>query len=247
MMGRTHATSGAVAYLMLLPVAAAAGLVEDTDAVTVIAGAVTAAGAAMLPDLDHPAATISRSLGVFTQVLSRLVGTVSGGHRAGTHSVLGWLVGVGGAGLLGQVGGWPLGVGMTFLAVIALTALRVPLLQITFVYVVVCVLLAAVLVPAAHWQSPPAAAVMLAVGTGWAAHIAGDCLTREGCPLAWPLNQNRFALLHLRTDSWAERLLIGPGLGLAAIVLAGHRTDLASLLHTATLIGDRLADLIGAR
>lgn len=90
MMGRTHAASGAAAFLALTPVLSWAGVDATTPTITV--GMVAAAGAAMLPDLDHPQATISRALGPITRILSAATEAVSGGHRQATHSVLGVLV-----------------------------------------------------------------------------------------------------------------------------------------------------------
>jgi len=63
-MGRTHATSGAVAFLAVLPLLHQAGLPLTPLAVPV--AAIAAAGAATLPDLDHPQATVSQSLGPAT-------------------------------------------------------------------------------------------------------------------------------------------------------------------------------------
>ncbi len=47
------------------------------------------AGAAVLPDIDHPASTVARCLGPLTGLLARIVVIVSGGHRRGTHSAVG--------------------------------------------------------------------------------------------------------------------------------------------------------------
>ncbi|TDC01692.1 hydrolase [Micromonospora fluostatini] len=109
MMGRSHALSGAVAWL-----AVCAGWREATDAglvdtapggVVVAAGAAVAAGYALLPDIDHPDSTIARSLGPVTRGLARVTAAGSaalrrigcahcerrpdqGGHRALTHTAL---------------------------------------------------------------------------------------------------------------------------------------------------------------
>lgn len=57
-----------------------------------------------------------------------------------------------------------------------------------------------------------------------AAHIAGACLTREGCPLLWLLPA-RLALLNLSTEGPVERWIIGPALGVIALVLIWHLTN----------------------
>src|SRR5699024_12320128 len=53
----------------------------------VLAGAVVATGAALLPDIDHPGATVSRSGGLLTRPLSRAVSRAAG-HRGGNHTPL---------------------------------------------------------------------------------------------------------------------------------------------------------------
>ena len=58
-----------------------------------------------------------------------------------------------------------------------------------------------------------------AVAVGVAAHLLGDILTREGVPLLWPVSTRRFRLASLSTGGGAERLLVGPGLALCALVL----------------------------
>src|SRR5579859_2494613 len=103
--GRDHALTGAVAF------AAAAPLLHLT-ALSVAAGTVLTAGAALLPDIDEPGSTISRQGGFLTMNLAWIVHRVSGGHRKGTHSFLGVAVFAVGALLAGnwqaaQPGRWP--------------------------------------------------------------------------------------------------------------------------------------------
>src|SRR5690606_19624518 len=100
MMGHTHALTGAIAWLGLAPPLAALPLLNETSrfvdtgvmatALTpaeLIAGAIICAGAAMLPDLDHPSATIAQTFGPVTWLLSKAVSWLSGGHRGATHSL----------------------------------------------------------------------------------------------------------------------------------------------------------------
>jgi membrane-bound metal-dependent hydrolase YbcI (DUF457 family) len=51
-----------------------------------------AAGAALAPDLDQRSSTISHSLTPITEGVSTAVGAISGGHRKGTHGVLGTVI-----------------------------------------------------------------------------------------------------------------------------------------------------------
>lgn len=172
---------------------------------------------------------------------------VSGGHRQGTHSVLGLGCGVVVAAVFGWIGGVPLGLYLAFLAALALSALRLRLVGGPVLHTVVCLVLGAVLTITAVWRPPAAGAVVVAVGLGLAAHIVGDCLTREGCPLLWPFSPRRLSLLGVRTDSPIERYLIGPGLVLIAIVMASRLVDVHSLYELISHGVDHLAVLAGVR
>lgn len=127
MLGKSHALSGGVTWLAVCAgweQAAALGAPGGGPSGTVVAvGAVTAAGYALLPDIDHPRSTIARALGPLTGALSWLAtrgaaalreagcahcadGPRRGGHRAVTHTfvfaaalgltlaLLGWHYGV---------------------------------------------------------------------------------------------------------------------------------------------------------
>lgn len=98
MMGPSHAACGAAAWVALtadytITLAGAAvpvgfGLLPVGDA-GVLTGALICAGAALLPDIDHSGGTVSRSLPPFSRWLARLVVGLAGGHRRGTHSLIG--------------------------------------------------------------------------------------------------------------------------------------------------------------
>src|SRR5699024_161323 len=53
----------------------------------VLAGAVVATGAALLPDIDHPSATIAQSGGEVTKKITKTVSSAAG-HRGATHTPL---------------------------------------------------------------------------------------------------------------------------------------------------------------
>ena len=101
MMGPSHAACGAAAWVSLTAdytitlattaVPVGSGLLPVGHA-GVLTGALICAGAALLPDIDHPGGTVARSLPPFTRWLARLVVRLAGGHRRGTHSVLGLTV-----------------------------------------------------------------------------------------------------------------------------------------------------------
>jgi len=80
MIGRNHATVGAVVALGFSP------LISD-DPVTILLVATTAAGAAVLPDIDHPNASVSKVIPIAGPLLSRFVALVAGGHRNRTHTL----------------------------------------------------------------------------------------------------------------------------------------------------------------
>src|SRR3984957_3885242 len=82
MLGRDHALSGAVVFAALAPSL-------HVTVAHLAAGVVLTAGAGVLPDIDHPDSTISRSFGFLTEWFAWLVDRVSGGHRHGTHSLVG--------------------------------------------------------------------------------------------------------------------------------------------------------------
>jgi inner membrane protein len=77
MMGTTHATVGAVAWLTLGP------LLPNTNPASVIALVPIAAFAALGPDIDHPNSLISKILGPFGWLLRKFTT-----HRVETHSIL---------------------------------------------------------------------------------------------------------------------------------------------------------------
>ncbi len=82
MMARSHALIGAAGWLAAAPsVASVTG--HYLDGPTVLC-----AGAALLPDLDHPSGLMADTLGPVTHLLARGVAQAAGGHRQATHSLL---------------------------------------------------------------------------------------------------------------------------------------------------------------
>lgn len=60
--------------------------------------------------------------------------------------------------------------------------------------------------------------IELSILIGWASHIASDMLTREGCPLLWPVSKVKYGLHLVTTGKRVEKYLVRP-LALAACVL----------------------------
>lgn len=241
MMGRSHAASGAVGWVALCAGAALAGY--QPDPATVAAGAAVAAGCALLPDIDHPQSTISRSLGPVTGVLARAVSFVADkvqdatcpccaddddvAHRAGTHTACF-------AVLLGLIVGaacWRWGRPAAAVTVFLAAALAVRglvrrrsrgTLGATLAGGAGALLVLA-LGPAGSWWW-----LGVPAGFGTLAHSLGDGLTHSAVPLLWPakirgcrwyrLGSPRW--LRFRTGGPVERWVVGP-LMLATLAGAG--------------------------
>jgi membrane-bound metal-dependent hydrolase YbcI (DUF457 family) len=206
-MAQSHALSGAVAYLALAPV------LDVTDTRLVAVGVGLATGAAMLPDLDQHGSTIGRTYGPITNVFARLVGFVSGGHRNGTHSLVGIVALTLLATAAAAVGGYYLAFVLWMLLGVAARAagLVVPAhRRITAVLhaVVMAGVVALVLRSGIDYGPIVPAAVLI----GCAAHVAGDMLTTGGCPLLWPFSQRCYSLGLMRTNTWPEHFIVMPSL-----------------------------------
>ena len=109
MMGPHHAATGAAAWLALasdvtvktpetlksavtwLPdsIHLGASLLPGMTLMQILVSTILAAGAALLPDIDHHNATIARSLPPLTTWTAKAFGSAAGGHRHGTHTWFG--------------------------------------------------------------------------------------------------------------------------------------------------------------
>src|SRR5690606_30760854 len=92
MMGHAHATTGAAAWVAITTVGAEPLGLAPLGVEQILAGALVTAGAALLPDADHHSGTIAHSLPPLSNIVTSAVGTIAGGHRHATHSLLGILV-----------------------------------------------------------------------------------------------------------------------------------------------------------
>lgn len=211
MLGATHSRSGTTSCALLTAAAPLVGIHPHWPAMA--AGTLACAGAALLPDLDHPSATIANCFGAVSEAFARFVHHVSGGHRHATHSLLfvafaylaTWLgVSVG--------GGW----------------FAMPALFVLFAFGIRAMHLApgiSALVAAAaagfFWLvlDGDYGWLPVAVGVGTLAHLAGDCLTKEGCPLLWPRRTHYMISIIHRTGNAVERWVFGPLFALGTIAL----------------------------
>jgi membrane-bound metal-dependent hydrolase YbcI (DUF457 family) len=201
MMGTTHATTGATAWLVGCETATLVGV--HPSLLGVAAGTVVCAAGALVPDFDHPSSLASRSLWPATAILSWATRAVSravyratstplderrgdaGTHRALTHT-------------------WPfaLVVGVLAAAALGLAGLRWPL------------------VGAWWWLG-------LVLGAGCLVHTLGDALTHSGVPLLWPFASRgrRWrrvgAPLRFSTGKWFEKVVfvVAVAVGFSALWL----------------------------
>lgn len=238
-MGHTHALSGAVAGLAVVYF-----LGHSADAYTLAPMfAAVGAGAALMPDLDHPSSTAARSLGPLSRVVARVLRTLSGGHRKGTHSIIGTLLSTA---VFAALVVWlpkelaPYATGS--IAAAAAVALLGPVIAgyVAAVGVGTAVpgaagsvvgLAVGVAVGFGLHDNPGSwTALTVAYGIGYLAHLAGDLFTRDGVPLAWPV-AGPMRLAYLRTGSFTENMIVVPTLTLAmAVGLLGAYLPVAQRL-----------------
>jgi membrane-bound metal-dependent hydrolase YbcI (DUF457 family) len=199
-MGSSHAVSGAAGWLAGCAAFAAAGAPASPPVVVV--GTVVAAGAALLPDCDHPSSSVAYTFGPVSRWICRRIGRGCAvlhartrtpldvrdldGHRTLTHTVLWALV----TGLVAAAGGWLGGLPAAAVVVFATAGLAVRALwprrrRGAFGATLGGLVTAAALVafgPADGWWW-----LGLPVAFGCVAHIAGDALTNTGVPALFPL------------------------------------------------------------
>lgn len=222
MLGRDHALSGAVAFAAVAPLVHVSGMHLAT-------GVALTAGAGVLPDIDEPGSTIARTFGFFTGAFSWLVHKLSGGHRKGTHSLIGVALMTAGAVAAGAwqasapvqhgrpVLSWHLVPAGLILALLFAAGFRA--LNIGSHHADIAGLALAALVVWQRWdltkvtmRQVPVLALCLCIGV--LAHIAGDMITHHGCPLLYPFSRYCFGLLpkqlRISTNKLAEHWIVTP-------------------------------------
>ncbi|MBV9843876.1 MAG: metal-dependent hydrolase [Kutzneria sp.] len=203
--GPTHAMSGLLVWGGVS--VAALGEALPMTPQTWIVGAVLCSGAALLPDLDHPEATVAHTFGPLTHGLSKAIHWFShlvyratrtrkdanrhGGHRGVTHTlVFAVLAGLGTMGVV-QWGHKAALIPLLFLfCALAVRGLlhdwtpKGHALGVTALSLGLTVL-------CWHWieAGPPEQArwCAAAVSMGCLAHCLGDAITEQGCPILWPV------------------------------------------------------------
>lgn len=192
MMGAHHAACGAAAWLAITNGGSMALGWHELPVSQQLAGALVCAGAAMIPDADHHNATVAHSLPLVTKPLTKVVETVSGGHRGGTHSILGviaftFLAWAASLVVWDAPWGefrWASAVLTVFLIGIALKVLSlVPRngQKLNWLLSIGITALLVFLVPSwLEWMP-------LAMVVGCIVHLIGDFITTDGINLLWPI------------------------------------------------------------
>ncbi|OLT09514.1 hypothetical protein BJF78_30600 [Pseudonocardia sp. CNS-139] len=240
-MGVSHALSGAALGLAVAGYAPRLVGVE-TSAGSVLTFAAVCAGAALLPDLDHPSSVATRRFAVASWLAGHLVrpfsklvygltrarrDTGSGAHRGLTHTVVG--AALLGAGINVASGQWgtPVLVGTLFVCL----ALAIKGLD-ALVPGPPSLVIAAGLTYAVEEHVPGGTAgtagwLGTAVTLGMVVHSLGDAITETGAPLLWPLrirDRRWYPVgsprpLRFRTGGSVEAWLVAPALTVAVLLL----------------------------
>jgi membrane-bound metal-dependent hydrolase YbcI (DUF457 family) len=201
-MGRSHALTGAAAYLAFGP---RGGLISTA------VGATVCAGAALLPDIDHPQATMGTILGPISETVARGVALSSGGHRGASHSAVGVGIAYGGAYAIARWAPWQAGaIAVALLVACAVKALGVPIVGGRIGALVVGVGVAVV------WPTLSPQVVLIGV----LAHLAGDALTDKGIRPLYPLTKDHFTFGVAGTTGGVREQIIAAGLGVSIILMA---------------------------
>lgn len=193
MMGANHAITGAAAWVAVTSTATGALGLVPMEPGEMLVGMLVAAGAALLPDADHPNATIAHSVPLIGSAGASAVSGMVGGHRHGTHSLLSipvialiaWVLQFGTASVTWweRPIAWAPAIAVVALVCFAAKAMKLvvswPKAWVSGAMVGALVLLFAPEDP--FW-------LQLAIVLGFVIHLAGDMLTVGGLPLLWPWN-----------------------------------------------------------
>lgn len=196
MMGSNHAISGAAAWIAVTGTTGPVLGILPMEPAGVLTGALLCAGAVMIPDADHPQATIAFSV-PGGSAIAGVVGAATGGHRKGMHSLLAVIIAtlavyfITTGDVLEQltihVEQWPVPLPLATIAIIAAcTCFSVKVLKIVSTWPRAW-LVGGLLAIATTVLFPDLASWLpLCIGIGYLTHIAGDMLTSGGVPLLWP-------------------------------------------------------------
>ena len=192
MMGGHHAASGAAAWVAISSTGPYTLGWYPLDATGILIGGMATAGTALVCDWDHRHSTVANSLPPLSNVIAVGIENASGGHRQGTHSVLGAAFFVLLATLAGQIqlqtdwGLLSVGAGLLCMFMINIAAKALKLFpKAGFISNWLFALTMAGLVT---WFAPDQWTWLpVSMLTGVVVHIVGDMITTGGVPLLWPI------------------------------------------------------------
>ncbi|WP_075926751.1 metal-dependent hydrolase [Nocardiopsis sp. CNR-923] len=234
MMGHSHAMSGVVGWMAVVPLVQGTeflGLSFDLGAGEIVAGSLVCAGAALLPDLDHRSATVTKTYGKVTETLSGILSWAFGGHRVGTHSFLfAVLMGV----LVQLLALWSelaVQVFVFLLIGIALQGLGFGLDKNRAASGIINALGTAAITIALFTSGVNYTWLGLAVAFGCVLHFVGDMITKMGVPLFWPISKKKIGQGQgFVTDGPVEKKVVTPLLTVGVIVYSVYLFDWPELL-----------------
>ena len=230
MLGRNHALYAAAVWVGAYPVIAESIGILHHESIAVL-GVTTAiaAGAGVVPDLDHPDARPSQHFGLLTKVLSKTINSASGGHRVGTHSIM-FAVLIGAVAWAAQFS--PYGWGR-IAAVLACGF---------------CASVGLALVgPSLGFRVPAVADFVVGIGVGWwvwayfdviksalwvlaaggvIVHCLCDGVTKGGVPFLFPFKKDRYGLGWFRVSGPGET--VASFVGVIGLLAASWRMVLLS-------------------
>lgn len=201
MLGRSHFVSGTLAFM-------GSTLAYRYNGMQMITGLLVVPCAALLPDADHSKATISRTYGPVTVAFSKAIAYLAGGHRKGTHSLLGIFL----LGLLTEAGvahrhtWW----GAALLCAVLIPTLAAGVRIFRIRGWIDDLLPIPVTITVVAFTNIDLTAVPPALMLGCLVHVAGDCLTNSGCPIFWPFSKFRLKFGLFKTGKWVEKRVVFP-------------------------------------
>ncbi|MFV2194610.1 metal-dependent hydrolase [Nocardiopsis sp. LOL_012] len=237
MMGHSHALSGVVGWMAVVPLIQGKEfywLSFDLGPGEIVAGALVCAGAALLPDLDHKSATVTKTYGKVTETLSGMLGFLFGGHRNGTHSFLFALIMGVIVQLLALWSELAVQVFVFLLIGVALQGLGFGLEKNRAASGIINALATAAITLALFTIGTNYTWLGLAVAFGCILHFIGDMITKMGVPLFWPFWKKKIGQnMGFVTDGPVEKKFITPLLTTGVIVYSIYLFDWPALLLNA--------------
>lgn len=200
-MGRNHAVFGAVICLGI-------GRTMGISPQLLVASTICVSGAALLPDIDEQGSTVAHLFDPISGAIAHITNKLAGGHRVGTHSLVGLCISGAALWALTKV---EFGDSALFVPGLVLSICSTLVIRSTLPAFIrpskSASLVVAIGVSYGIYKTVGFSFVPFAVSLGWGTHLLGDMLTTGGVPLLWPFSKNHFDLAILKcTNSIRERV-----------------------------------------